>query len=116
MAWSARMTLSFASGDPVVAGDDHDVGQVQRPQRGPELAAPAVHLVGGGPHARGAPAAIRRLACAMASSGFVANASFPGIPAFARRCGSFAQQSGMYTSKSDPCLPERGDQGGEHPG
>jgi hypothetical protein len=51
------------------------------------------------------PAATRRFTCAMASSGFVANASFPGMRAFARRCGSFAQQSGMYTSKSTQACP-----------
>ena len=51
------------------------------------------------------PAAIRRFTCAMASSGFVANASFSGIPAFSRRCGSVAQQSGMYTSKSTQACP-----------
>ena len=41
----------------------------------------------------------------MASSGFVANASFSGIPAFFLRCGSVAQQSGMYTSKSAQACP-----------
>jgi hypothetical protein len=51
------------------------------------------------------PAAIRRFTCAMARSGFVANASFSGIPAFFLRCGSAAQQSGMYTSKSAHACP-----------
>jgi hypothetical protein len=51
------------------------------------------------------PAAIRRFTCAMASSGFVANASFSGIPVSARRAASLAQQSGMYTSKSTQACP-----------
>ena len=44
-----RTTLSFARSDSVVAGDDGDVGQAAPASAAPELAAPAVHLVGGGP-------------------------------------------------------------------
>ena len=36
------------------------------------------------------------LACAITSSGFVATASSPGMPASWRRCGSFARASGIY--------------------
>ena len=35
----------------------------------------------------------------------VANARPSGIPAFSLRCGSLAQQSGMYTSKSTHACP-----------
>ena len=51
------------------------------------------------------PAVIKRLACAIARSGLVANLSACGIPACARRCGSVAQHSGMYTSKSIHACP-----------
>ena len=92
-------------GDLVIAGDDDDVGQRQRP-----AARPGTRRSGRTPRRRRptaprSPAAISRFTCAMASSGFVANASFSGIPAFARRGGSFAQQSGMYTSKSAQACP-----------
>ena len=41
------------------------------------------------------PAVISRFSCSMASSGFVANISRSGMPAFRRRWGSFAQHPGM---------------------
>jgi len=54
------MTLVFGEGDPVVAGDDDDIGERQRPARVPELAGTAVASLAA-TQQNPSPAATRRL-------------------------------------------------------
>ena len=102
-------------GDPVVAGDDDDVGQAQGPERGPELPAPAVHLVGGGP---GDPEPGRHQAFRLRDGQFRLRGERQLLrdprllpPLRVRR-----PAVRHVHIEIDPGLPERGDQGGEHPG
>ena len=102
-------------GDPVVAGDDDDVGQRQCPARVPELAAPPVHFVGGGP--QGADPG-RHQAPELIDGQF----RFRGERQVPRDAGPAAALRvlrpafGHVHVKISPCLAERGDQGREHPG
>ena len=56
-------------------------------------------------HRSGSPAVSSRPSWTAASSGLVANSRSSGIPAARRRGMSFAQRSGMYTSKSAQACP-----------
>ena len=102
-------------GDPVVARDDDDVGQRQRPQRLPELPAPAVHLVSGGPGdpqpGRHQPFHLRDRQVRL--RGERQRLRDPGLPP-ARRIRRPAP--GHVHVEVGPGLPERGDQRREHPG
>jgi hypothetical protein len=105
----------LGEGDPVVAGDDDDVGQGEGPERGPELPAPAVHLVGGGPHGAdpGRHQAVHLRDGQFRFRGERQLLRDPGLrpPLRVRR-----PALGHVHIEIDPRLPERGDQRREHPG
>ena len=102
-------------GDAVVAGDDDDVGQAQRPERGAELPAPAVHLVGGGPRGAdpGCHQAFRLRDGQFRLRGERQLLRDPRLLPPLRVCGPAVRHVHIEIG---PGLPEGGDQGGEHPG
>ncbi len=105
----------LGEGDAVVAGDDDDVGQAEDPERGPELPAPAVHLVGGRPRdpEPGRYQAFRLRDGQLRLRGERQLLRDPGLlpPLRVRR-----PAVRHVHIKIHPRLPERGDQGREHPG
>jgi hypothetical protein len=107
--------LVLRDGDPVVARDDDDVGERQRPARVPELPATAVNLVGGDPpepQPRGCQASDLRDRD-LRLRGELQALRDPGLlPA----PGVLRPRVRHVHVEVAPGLPERGDQGGEHPG
>ena len=102
-------------GDAVVAGDDDDVGQAESPERGPELAAAAVYLVGGRP---GDPQPGCHQAFRLRDGQFRLRCERqllrdPRLLPALRVLGPAVRHVHIEIG---PGLPEGGDQDGEHPG
>jgi hypothetical protein len=102
-------------GNPVVAGDDDDVGERQCPQRAAELAAAAVDFVSGSPqHARpGRHQAFHLVDGQFRLGGERQVMRDAGLAAAAWVFGPALRHVHVEVG---PRLPERSDQGGEHPG
>ena len=105
----------FREGDLVVAGDDDDVGQRQRPARGPELTAAPVHLVRGSPHGAepGRHQPFQLLYGQFRLRGEHQPVRDAGLPAALR---VLRPALGHVHVEIGPRLPGRGHQRGENPG
>ncbi len=102
-------------GDAVVAGDDDDVGQRQCPARVPELAAPPVHFVGGGPQGAD-PGRHQAPELLNGQFRFRGELQVPRDAGLAAALRVFRPAFGHVHVKIGPRLAECGDQGGEYPG
>ena len=100
---------------PVIAGDDHDVGQEQGTARGPEVPRPPVHLVRGDP-ADPDPALDYGLDLRDRERGLGRELQAPRDPGLLPARGILRPAFGHVQVEPRPALPGRGDQRGEHPG
>jgi hypothetical protein len=106
---------SGSDSDAVVAGDDHHVGERQFPARLPEQAAAPVDLVGGDPEELqpGGCQAPELRDRQVRLRGELQPARDPRLAAALRVLRPAVRHVHV---EIDPCLPGRGDEGGEHPG